>query len=88
MKFRIRNEFSKESTNDGHWSVTPFDYDKVKDGRIVEFNTEKELFEFMRDVVYPISYVENHTWDWIESSIGANLKTGEMEIRVYARSAD
>ena len=89
MKFRIRNEFSKKSINDGCWSVTPFDYNKFKNGQIVELNTEKELYEFMSEAQHTINYVGNHLpWDWIDKVIRINPKTHEIEICIYHMSAD
>lgn len=89
MKFRIRNEFSKKSINDGRWSVTPFDYNKFKDGQIVELNTEKELYEFMSEAEHTINYVEDNVpWDRIDKDIRINPKTHEIEFYIYHVSVD
>ena len=89
MKFRIRNEFSEESTKSGPYSVRPFDYHKFKDERIVELNTVEELYEFMYDAERSINYVKDHfPHDWIAKYISVNRKTHELEIRIHSVSAD
>lgn len=87
MKFRIRNEFTSEQ-DQIEKTVTPFDYDKFRDGRLVEFNTEKDLYEFLLEARNTINYVDSSTWDWIDIWVGINERTHELEICIWSTSAD
>lgn len=87
MKFRIRNEFAKKQ-NQFEKIVTPFDHDKFRDGRLVEFNTEKDLYEFLLEARNTINYVDRSPWDWIDHWVSINDKTHELEICIRAMSAD
>ena len=70
MEFVIWNDFSEEDAREGtYMQIAPFDYDKFKDGRVVEFDTTEELIEFLEEARDTIYYVDHHDWDYIDVCI-------------------
>lgn len=67
MKFVIWNDFSEEDTREEvYLRIAPFDYDKFRDGRIVEFDTAEELIEFLEEAEDSIYFVDDHNWTYID----------------------
>lgn len=61
MEFRIRNLFQCEDTieelEDLGLAVAPYDHDKFKNGRIVDFNSANKLREFMTEAQRDINFI-------------------------------
>lgn len=90
MKFKIKNTFSKWDTTEevGMFQVTTFDFDKFRDEQIVEFDTEKELCDFLREAQDTIKFVKDHKYDWIEVSVVLNRKNDELVIWIQHEYQD
>lgn len=85
MKFVIWNEFSEEDVHEeGYMRIAPFDYDKFKDGRVVEFDTAEELIEFLEEARNTIYYVKYHKWDYIDVCVRYTntWHDNEMKLRI------
>lgn len=83
MKFVIWNDFSEEDTREGtYMRIAPFDYDKFKDGRVVEFDTAEELIEFLEEAHDTIYYVDNHDWDYIDVCVRYTNTWSDNESRL------
>lgn len=60
MKFRIRNLYCYgNDLRDLGLYVAPYDYDKFCTSKILEFSSEKELREFMKEASTTIKLVGN-----------------------------
>lgn len=85
MKFVIWNDFSEEDAcEEKYMQIAPFDYDKFKDGRVVEFDTAEELIKFLKEAQDTIYYVGKHDWDYIDVCVRYTntWHDDEMKLRI------
>ena len=82
MRFEVYNDFSERDTMEKSRNrVTPFDYDKFRNGRTVELNTEEEVLEFLKEAKETIKFVEDHKWDFI--TVGIYPYFGRKSLGIY-----